>query len=195
MKKFNTFSDQELVDEIVKAKNMNAFGEIYERYASIVYNKALIIVKNKQTAEDLTHDIFIKIYFNLPKFKAEAKLSTWIYAVTYNFCIDYLRKNKKFIEIPLENNFDNSNYLYDDENDETFINELKQIKLTHLKEILHQLPHKDKIILLMKYQDDMSIHEIMQILEIKESAVKMRLKRAKNKVLAIYNEKYKNELL
>ncbi len=193
MKNFKDFTDKQLIDEIVKVKNTDAFGEFYERYAPIVYNKAITIVNNKETAEDLTHDIFIKIYFNLPKFKFGAKLSTWIYAITYNFCIDYLRKNKKLKEIPIEAIGNMSDTLVIDEDETDFVKEISQIKLMHLEEILNKIPHQDKIILLMKYQDELSIQDIMQVLNLKESAVKMRLKRAKEKVLMLYKAQYKNQ--
>lgn len=184
MNNYNTLTDLELVRVVVDHKEADAFAVIYDRYASKVYNKCIQMVRAKDTAEDLTHDIFLKIYIGLKKFKQEAKLSTWIYSIAYNSCIDYLRKNQKNSK-DTDNDLDNISEDYSTDNDDILL-----LKEEHLKVILQEISAEERMILLMKYQDEMSLKDMMEALDIKESAVKMRLKRAKERVAHLYNLKY-----
>lgn len=177
-------SDNELVRRIVKTNNTQLFAVLYDRHVSSVYNKCYGFASSKEEAQDLTHDIFIKLFVKLRTFKGTAKFTTWLYSFTYNFCVNYVtrnnyKKNEKNIEseIPdLDNEEDTS---------EADLLELKAEKLVKAIEIIDA---SDKIILLMKYQDDFSIKEISISLEIGESAVKMRLKRAREKVISVYKK-------
>lgn len=177
------FTDEELVREIVAKKDSYYFSILYDRYARFVYSKCYTFVNSEEEAQDLTHDIFIKIFINLKSFKGESKLSTWIYSITYHFCIRHINKKKSekiiFSDEIIEGVYE------EDTNDEQFESELFEIQYTQLQAILLQLSVEDRMILLMKYQDDLSVKEIMKMLKLNESAVKMRLLRAKKKVLEI----------
>jgi RNA polymerase sigma-70 factor (ECF subfamily) len=179
--KIDQFSDEELVMKIIKTKDNVLFAELYDRYASVVYNKCLGFAKSKVEAEDLTHDIFIKLYMKLHTFKGTSKFSTWLYSFTYNFCVNYIQRNsyksrEKVQEVEIEERPIVEITEYD----------IFQIKTKKLKKVLSIIDPKDKMLLLLKYQDELSINELQNVLEISESAVKMRLKRAKEKVMKIY---------
>jgi RNA polymerase sigma factor (sigma-70 family) len=88
-------SDEEIVERIIITQDISLVEILYQRYADKVYRKCLSFVKEEASAEDLTHDIFMKLYLNLSSFKQKSKFSTWLYSITYNFCIDHIRKNKK----------------------------------------------------------------------------------------------------
>jgi len=181
----NQLSDEELVSEIIKTKNSELFAVLYDRFAPLVYNKCLGFAKNKVEAEDLTHDIFIKLYIKLKSFKGTAKFSTWLYSFTYNFCVNYVQrdayKNKEQVN---EEAIEKRSAVADEVSDE----DIFQLKAEKLQQVLTLIDPKEKMILLMKYQDDLSIKEISEALEIGESAVKMRLKRAKEKVMETYQK-------
>ena len=176
-------SDEEIVSLIVKSKKTDAFEELYTRYDNKVYAKCLSLSKDSDRAKDLTHDIFLKAFINLSKFKGESKFSTWLYSITFNFCMDHLRKNKTAREVDEIEEVDE----HEDEKNE---NDLMQLKVEHLEETLDAISLDDKSILLMKYQDDHSIKEIMVILDLSESAVKMKIKRAKAKAVKVYKERF-----
>lgn len=145
-------------------------------------------MKEESVAEDLTHDIFLKTFVNLSKFGFESKFSTWLYRLTYNFCIDHIRKNSKVHyqgEEALRDIPDNE----DDKNER----ELLKMEAQKLQVVLDSLQPEEKGVLLMKYQDDMSIKEISEVLEASESAVKMRIKRSRAKAIELYNKKFKDE--
>lgn len=115
-------------------------------------------------------------------FRGESKLSTWIYSLTYHFCIQYINK-KKTEKIIFSNEI--SEFYAEEIDDKQADSELFEIKYTKLLKILLQLTVEDRMILLMKYQDELSVKEIMKILNLNESAVKMRLQRARKKVLEL----------
>lgn len=169
-------------------KSHTSFGVLYDRYSTHVYHKCLSFVKDQDKAKDLTHDIFLKVFINLSKFKFQAKFSTWLYSISYNFCVDYVRKNSK---IRYEN--DSALENIPDDLDDANEKELLSIRAQRLKFVLDKLSPENKMILLMKYQDDMSIIDITEALSLKESTVKMRIKRAKLKAIEMYNELYSDE--
>jgi len=183
--KIDQLSDEELVNEIIKTKDSTLFAVLYDRYAPLVYNKCLGFAKSKTQAEDLTHDIFIKLYVKLNSFQGTSKFSTWLYSFTYNFCVNYVQrdsyKNKE--EVNESAVIKGATVLDEISDDDIF--KLKAKKLT---KVLTMIDPNDKMILLLKYQDDLSIKELQTVFEIGESAVKMRLKRAKKKVIELYNK-------
>ena len=178
-------TDEQLVSEIVRTKDSLLFAQLYDRYAPLVYNKCLGFAKNKVEAEDLTHDIFIKLYIKLKSFKGNSKFSTWLYSFTYNFCVNYVQRdgyrNKEQVN---EEAVEKRSAISDEVSDEDIL----QLKAEKLQKVLSIIDPNDKMVLLMKYQDELSIKEISASLDIGESAVKMRIKRAKEKVMEIYKK-------
>ncbi len=183
--KKSTLSDEELIEEIVRSQDSRLVEVLYERYADKVYRRCISFVKEASIAEDLTHDIFIKVYLNLGGFKQKSKFSTWLYSITYNFCVDYVRKKQKDNVVDME---DKEGEIAGRDIDTA--DDLDHIALDRLTELLEQLKSEDKLILLMKYRDDMSIKDIQVAFDISESAVKMRIKRAKEKLKSLYCEMY-----
>uniref|UniRef100_UPI003C6D3DB5 RNA polymerase sigma factor n=1 Tax=Maribacter arcticus TaxID=561365 RepID=UPI003C6D3DB5 len=89
------YTDAELIEQIVKNKDALLFGELYDRYSKLVYNKCLGFAKSNKEAEDLTQDVFLMLYVKLGSFKGTSKFSTWLYSFTYNFCVNYVNRNKE----------------------------------------------------------------------------------------------------
>lgn len=174
-------SDNELVHRIVKTNDTHLFAVLYDRYVSMVYNKCYGFASSKEEAQDLTHDVFIKLFVKLRTFKGTAKFSTWLYSFTYNFCVNYVTRNNYKKN---EKNFDGE--ISDSEDEDSNEESIYSMKSELLKKALEQIDPAEKVILLLKYQDDFSIKEITEALEIGESAVKMRLKRAKEKLISVY---------
>ena len=174
-------TDNELVQKIVKSNDTHLFAVLYDRHVAMVYNKCYGFASSKEEAQDLTHDVFIKLFVKLRTFKGTAKFSTWLYSFTYNFCVNYVtRNNYKKNEKNFEGEIPDSNEV---DTDDSSIYSMKSDKL---KKVLELIEPSEKMILLLKYQDEFSIKEISESLEIGESAVKMRLKRAKAKLISVY---------
>lgn len=182
----NKLTDEELVFKIVETNNSQLFAILYDRFSKVVYNKCYGFAKNKEEAEDLTHDVFIRLFVKLKTFKGNSKFSTWLYSFTYNFCVNYVQRNahKKKEKVTVVTDVIKDDDVYEDIDDA----QLFELKSEKLAKALSLMDPKDKAILLMKYQDDMSIKEIKEALDIGESAVKMQVKRAKQKVISVYEE-------
>ena len=179
-------TDEELVFKIVETNNSQLFAVLYDRFSRVVYNKCYGFSKSKEEAEDLTHDVFIRLFVKLKTFKGNSKFSTWLYSFTYNFCVNYVQRNshKKKEKVTVV-----TDQIKEDDVDEDIDDaQLFELKSEKLAKALALIDPKDKMILLMKYQDDMSIKEIKEALGVGESAVKMRIKRAKQKVITAYEE-------
>lgn len=176
--------DLEVINSYLETQATKCFNLLYSRYASKIYGKCLAILKDETLAEDATQEIFMKIFLNLSRFEDKAKFSTWIYSITYNFCIDYLRRKNKQDNIFSDDEIEKAPDIADDIPDEALI----EMEVKQLKNVLDNMPVGDKTILLMKYQDDMSIKEIAEVLDKSESAIKMKIKRAKEKAQKLKEE-------
>src|SRR5215210_4672483 len=85
-------SDQELM-RVVQAGDYSPASEIYDRYSARIYNFAFRFLKNAEAAEDATQEVFVKMLKHANQFQGDAKLSTWLFSITANWCRDYLRQS------------------------------------------------------------------------------------------------------
>lgn len=176
-------SDEKLISLYLTTQEVAYFTKLYHRYSVKVYSKCMSLLKDEFLAQDATQDIFLKVLINLSKFSQRSRFSTWLYSITYNYCIDLLRKKKKGL------------VLNEPENDTGYVEDVEdkfllETKVNRLKIILDKIPVTDKAILLMKYMDEMSIKEISAAIDKSESAVKMKIKRAKHRFRRKYEELY-----
>jgi len=182
-------SDLLLIKQYLEHRDTSAFNKLYNRYSAKVYAKCISMLKNETLAADATQEIFTKVFLKLGSFGEKAKFSTWLYSVTYNFCIDYIRKQKREQQLFTDGAEDLPDIVEDDEDDE----ELLAMEVGRLRKVLEAIPPGDKAILLMKYQDELSIKEIASAINKNESAIKMQLKRAKTKAKMAYKKMYSND--
>lgn len=183
-----TLTDEEAIDKYLATQSSVYFSMLYDRYITKVYSKCISLLKDEARAQDAAQEIFIKIFTNLGKFNKKSKFSTWVYSITYNFCIDMIRKQKK------------KNKLFSDEENEgkEIIEEiddkvLLEMELERLKIVLDLLNVDDKAVLIMKYKEGLSIRDISEVFGKTESAIKMKIKRAKHKCQRLYNETFPNK--
>lgn len=182
-------TDIEIIHQYLKTQEPAYFSVLYSRYAGKVYGKCLSILKEEHWARDATQDIFMKIMLNLAAFNEKSQFSTWLYSISYNYCIDQIRKKKKDQKL-FSADVEKAPDPIDEEVPDEYLMELDVQKL---RLVLDMIPADDKIILLMKYQDDMSIKEIAEALDKTDSAIKMRIKRAKQKAKEICREYFKED--
>ncbi|HUJ16017.1 MAG TPA: RNA polymerase sigma factor [Thermoanaerobaculia bacterium] len=166
-------SDQELMG-IVQAGDFSPASEIYDRYASRIYNFAYRFLKNSEAAEDATQEVFVKMLKHANQFHGDAKLSTWLFSITANWCRDYLRKadNKSketedvLVTLPAPAELSPERNLQRRENERRIQKALSALT-----------PEQREAILLSRYQG-LSYAEIAQISGCSEGAVKTRVFRA-----------------
>lgn len=176
-------TDEELVRRYIETQRNEYFERLYERYCDKVYRKCLSFAKNDAQAEDLAHDIFLKLVLKLGSFKEQAKFSTWLYSITYNHCADYARATSRHREVYVDDGWERMDLGTDDG-----LAELAEMEAQQLKKAMEKMPFDEQTMLLMKYQDDISIRDIAEVQGLTESAVKMRLKRSRDKLRKYYLE-------
>ena len=177
-------TDEDIVNLYNESQQGRYFDMLYKRYGTKVFSKCLSLLQSRALAEDATQEIFMKILLNVSKFKGNSKFSTWTYSITYNFCIDYIRKQKKRRVVADETE------LKDEAVEEVSDKELLEIKIERLQVVMEKAESKDKAILMMKYMDNMSIRDMAEVLNRSESAVKMSILRAKHRLKKIHKETY-----
>ena len=182
---YKSLKDEEIISKIKLEGRPDLFQIIYTKYFARVNDKCYGLLQNKELARETAQDVFTKVYENLDSFKGKASFSSWLYSITYNHCIDYLR-NKKKMHYPEWNSENEIPEIIDDS--EEFSSEISYDRLMEILSFLHP---EEKALLLMKYNDNISIKNIAEALRVSESAAKMRIKRAKARLLFLYKKKYK----
>lgn len=175
-------SDEVLIDRIVNQKEEALYSVLYDRYMDKVFRKCMSFVKNEDVAMDMVQDILLKAYTRLDRFKGNSKFSTWLYAITYNYCVEHYRRETRYTQIDIHEGADIA------EPDDRFLNELQASRTTKLKKALERVSDEDRDLLTMKYYQNVSIKDLMERLQITESAVKMRLARARQRIKNLISE-------
>jgi RNA polymerase sigma factor (sigma-70 family) len=166
-------SDQELM-RIVQAGDYSPASEIYDRYSGRIYNFAFRFLRNAEAAEDAVQEVFVKMLKHANQFHGDAKLSTWLFSITANWCRDYLRKadnrskDSEDVLITIAGPAEQApDRVLETREDEQRVQKALQV-LT---------PEQREAILLSRYQG-LSYAEIAQIAGCSEGAVKTRVFRA-----------------
>jgi len=169
--------EKELVLQSIQG-NEDAFGLLVNKYKNKVFNMAYGMTHNRETADDLSQEVFIKAYKALPKFKFKSQFGTWLYQITTNHIRDYLRKEGKVKQYSLEE----MQELPSPDKNHTHTIEKKHIDKKR-KEIVHNairsLPEKHRIILVLRDIQGYSYDDIAKILKISPGTVDSRLFRAR----------------
>lgn len=186
--------DLTIIEQVLRGNN-NAFGQLVERYQTKVYNLALRMCGNEDDAYDLSQEAFVKAWQNLDSFHREAAFSTWLFRLTSNVCIDFLRSQKRRNAVSLSCLDDDNAVIQLDLPDPGLGPEAAVLAAEDrelLARALDQLPTDCRQIITLRAIDDLSYAQIAQVLNIQEGTVKSRLSRAraqlKNKLLQIGNK-------
>lgn len=182
-------TDSQLIALYLRDQDARYFSQLYRRYAGKVFAKCVSMLADHGMARDATQDVFIKVLLNLSKFTEQSSFSTWVYSITYNYCIDLIRKKKKNILVFTEDIGRVSTASEVELPDSVIL----EMETNRLEKVMHKLPVGDKAILDMKYTEDMSIKEIGEVLNKTESAIKMQIMRAKIKAQGIYEDMFGTE--
>jgi len=165
-------SDQELM-RVVQGGDFSPASEIYDRYSARIYNFAFRFLKNAEAAEDATQEVFVKMMKHANQFQGDAKLSTWLFSITANWCRDYLRKadNKAkeaedvLVTLPSSEHSPERNL------------EARESEVRVQRALSALTPEQREAIVLSRYQG-LSYAAIAQIAGCSEGAVKTRVFRA-----------------
>ena len=168
----------------VKAGDYSAFSHIVSKYQKMVFNVILRIVNHREDAEDITQEVFIKVFKSLNNFKEESEFSTWLYRIAYNTTLSELRK-KKIIVSSFEDNLSNTK-------DEELYDEIDDIsteeRIRYLEQAIKMLNSDDALIITMFYLNDQSIEQISAITGLSISNIKVKLHRIRKKLAIEINK-------
>ncbi|PTT08915.1 RNA polymerase [Flavobacterium sp. HMWF030] len=183
--------DQHYINRILQGET-NLFAMLVDRYKDMIFTLAIKMVKNREEAEEVAQDTFIKIYSSLIKFKGDSKFSTWIYKIAYNTCLDRLKKNKKEdLNISID---EFSAHLIKTMDNALSALEDKERKQT-IQDCLNLLPGDENFLLTLFYFEDQSLEEIGKIMNINANNVKVKLFRSRQKLAVILKKQLEPEIV
>lgn len=176
-------NDEELVKRVKKG-DIDAFEEIIAKYEKRVFGLIYNVIKNENEIEDVAQEVFMKVYKNIDKFKGNSSLYTWIYRITTNLCLDYIKKKKEVIYIDEKLQLDDGEVDFQIPSDEKLQDELyeeKELK-EKLQKSIAKLPEKQQMMIVLRDIKGLSYEEISEILEMKLGTVKSQINRARLKL-------------
>jgi len=186
-----TNQDQLIIQKVLQG-NTNAFAELVNTYKNLVFTVALKMVKNREEAEEVAQDTFIKAFKNLGTFKGDSKFSTWLYKIAYHNCLDRFKLLQKQYNTDSIENMVSFNVASTD-------NILKSIerkdRAEAMKICLEELPEEERTVLWFFYYKELSLKEIVDITQYSEANIKVKLHRGRKHLLAIVKERFEPEMI
>lgn len=184
-------NDQLHIQKVING-DTNSFSYLVDTYKNMVYTLALKMTKSREEAEEVSQDTFIKAYKNLAKFKGDSKFSTWLYRIAYHTSLDAIKKNK--------------NHVHSFEINEITLHQIKSVEGTLqgierkerakiMNECLLELPEDERSIIWMFYYEELSLKEIIEVTSLSEANIKVKLHRARKKLLIIVKENVEPEII
>lgn len=182
--------DRDLVRR-AQANDREAYEELIKRHQQRVFAVASGILRRHEDVEDIAQQVFIKAYFSLKRFDGRAAFSTWLYRITLNECWDLLRK-KKVRPLLYESDLseEQSQRVASAENADGAGPDIRQRLETRqrVEMLLAGLEERDRLMLILKEVEGFSIEEIAEVLDLNANTVKVRLFRARRRVVKTARE-------
>ena len=186
-----TINDQHYINLVLEG-DTQAFAVLVDRYKDLVFTLALRMLKNREEAEEVAQDAFIKAYKSINKFKGASKFSTWIYKIAYNTSLDRLKKNKKHSNDVAINEFtEHQVKTLDNALDNLEKNEREKA----IETCINLLPADDSFLLTLFYFEELSLEEISLTVGLTANNVKIKLFRSRKKLATILREQLEPELI
>ena len=183
--------DQIIIQQVLKG-NTNAFAELIDLYQDMVFGLAYKMTKNREEAEEVSQDSFVKAFKNLSSFKGDSKFSTWLYRIVYYTSLDAIKKNKKE-----QNTFEINEITFNQiESVDSILQRIERKERAQIiEQCLDKLPDVERALIWLFYFDELSLKEIVEITNMSEANVKVKLHRARKKLLTIVKENVEPALI
>ena len=166
-----------------------AFRQLVEKYQDSVINTCYRFLRNKEEAEEVAQDVFLKVYLSANTYQPKTKFSTWLFRIVVNVCLNQVRDKKKFSFSQLEENLPAPTEEQPDKSLER--EELKKL----VKEAIDSLPENQRTVILLNQYEGFSYQDTAKILDCSVSAVESRLFRAKENLKKILAEHIKKDTI
>ena len=171
--------DEEIISRILKGEQ-SAFSILVEKYQNYVFTLVLRFTENREDAEEIAQDVFVKAYRSLADFRGDSKFSTWLFTITRTTCLSFLRKKKLDTQ-----SLDNERTGVQVENKESDFNaNLVEQKSRHamLSRAISMLSADDAQVLNLFYKAEQTLEEIGKIMRLDPNTVKVKLHRARQRL-------------
>jgi RNA polymerase sigma-70 factor (ECF subfamily) len=179
-------TDEGLLVARVQRRDEMAFRELVERYQNKVFSIIYGILRNRNDAEDIAQQVFAKVYSSIANFDSRSSLLTWIYKITVNECYDYLRK-KRVRKLVYESDIseDDSKLMENSEvtRDRNVSVDVRLAQRDLLLKVLDKISDEDRALILLKEVEGHSVEELANRTGMNENTVKVKLFRARQKLL------------
>ncbi len=169
--------DKQLV-RLAQEGSPEAYEELVTRYQSKVYSMALSFTRNREAADDLAQEVFLKAYLALPKFHGKSEFGTWLYRISINHIRDYLRKKGRAKEVSLD---DVAEVAFSDREqaERAEMEKETEARRTLVQRFVQGLPEKYRIILTLRDIQGLPYEDIARVLRLSPGTVDSRLHRAR----------------
>ncbi|MEQ2529330.1 RNA polymerase sigma factor [Robertmurraya yapensis] len=167
--------DLKWISEVLSG-DKQAYGNIIKKYKNPLYATIVRMTKNPQDAQDLVQDAFIKVYHQLEKYEQKGSFSSWLYRVAINHCMDQFRKKQYSLELVGVN----EDSVVNPNNPEVIF--LKKEKQRQLERLIATLPDDERMIILLRYVNELTYEEIGELVGMPITNVRNKLFRAKKKM-------------
>ncbi|MEP7264522.1 MAG: sigma-70 family RNA polymerase sigma factor [Bacteroidota bacterium] len=185
------YLDDEVYLEKIRAGNVQAYSFLVNKHKSLAFTLALRMVRNREDAEEIAQDAFLKAYHALPEFKGDSKFSTWLFRIVYNNSINKLRKNvKATVAIDEQAEYDLN---FAEMEEELKILHAKERRL-YVKEAIDTLDEEEGVIITLFYIEELPSATISEITGLTDANIRVKLHRARKKLQLILQNKLKGEL-
>ena len=181
-------SDLELVHDF-KRGDVGGFNELVRRYQQRVYWIARRVLESHAEADDVTQDVFVRVYESLKKFRSDSSFYTWLYRIATNVSLNALRKRKARLFVSLED----AGISIESEIDGPHEQLDRSQYLAALEKAIAKLPAKQKLVFVMRYYEEMPYEEISRILKRSEGGLKANYFHALKKIQKYVRKEMDNE--
>lgn len=178
--KNHILTDEQLVHAFQMPPSTHSFDMLYQRYLGKVYRTCLSFTNDTQTAQDYAQDIFLKVFGKLDSFECQSSFSTWLYAVALNHCLTQHKRRKRLPTVPLV-----PDLVQTLAGSSPFTDDADEDRLRLMERQLAKLPPLDRDLLRLRYEQGLSVIVLCQHYQLSESAVKMRLKRSRDRLRSL----------
>ncbi len=184
-------ADQPCIDRVING-DTQAFAVLVDRYKHMVFTLAAKVLNNKEEAEEVSQDVFLKVYQSLPTFKGDSKFSTWLYRIAYNRSLDYLKKKGRGFKTT-------SIDAYREHNISSLENAIDMLEANDrkvaIKKAMNELAEDDAVVLTLHYFEELSLKEIAEVMGIAADTVKVRLFRSRKRLAKLLMNRLEPETL
>jgi len=173
------YKDDNFYLEQIRQGNTNAYAMLINKHKTMAFNVALRICRNREDAEEVIQDAFLKVYYSIKDFEGKSKFTTWLFRIVYNQAISKIRK-KTIDQHTMDDEIINNFAVDEISNGLTYLKTEEQTRYINLA--MARLTEEDSAVVTLFYLNESSVEEVSEITGLSEANVKVKLHRCRKKL-------------